>query len=259
MNKSILEVRDIQKTFYDGPIVKALDHVSMSVGYNEIVGVVGESGCGKSTLARVITHLEICDAGTIFLKGEDITFYKGKKLRNCYQSIQMVFQDAVGSFDQRLTILQNISESLDNFTRLSRQEKYCQLVSLLEQVGLNGEYAKRLPGQLSGGECQRAAIARAIALQPQLLICDEATSALDVSVQAQIIELLAKLVKELKMSLLFISHDLALVSSFCDRVVVMYEGKIVEEGRTAQVIHCPRDPYTKCLLSSAFLMNCDAG
>lgn len=166
--------------------------------------------------------------------------------------MQMVFQDAPGSFDPRLPIGKSIEEVLENHTPLNRKGRIAEVERLLRSVGLEPEYRKRLPSQLSGGECQRAAIAKAIAVQPKLLIFDEATSALDVSMQAQVVELIDRLVRQMDLAVLFISHDLALVDSLCDRVMVMYHGRVVEAGAVEEVIHHPQQEYTRQLRASVF-------
>ena len=176
--------------------------------------------------------------------------------RNLYQNLQMVFQNPSDSFNPRIKLGSSIGEVLINFGK-PRSEIKSTVVQLLEQVGLKPEFASRYPHEVSGGQCQRAAIARAIAIQPDLLICDEATSALDVSVQAQIVDLILKLRHEMNMSYLFISHDLALVQSICDRILVMHRGRIVEEGNTQDVIEHAAHPYTKLLLSSVFPIHPD--
>ena len=249
----ILEIRDICKTFSDNvKSVVASDHVSMQVYPGEVFGVVGESGCGKSTLAKLITHLFTIDSGEVFLEGKNITKVRGKQLRETYNDIQMVFQDAVGSFNPRRKIGASIREVLDNFNVGPKEGRDQHVIDLITSVGLKPDHADRFPHQLSGGECQRAAIAKAIAVHPKVLICDEATSALDVSVQAQIIDLLKKLGQELNMAFFFISHDLGLVSTFCERIAVMYRGRCVEMGKTADILNNPAHPYTDLLLSSVF-------
>ena len=248
----ILEVKHLQKVFSDSYEVRALDDVSAFLRAGEILGVVGESGSGKSTLARAVTRLIEVDAGEIWLCGQELGRLRGRALRRCYEQMQMVFQNATASFDPRMTVGKSIGELLENFFDGDRQARETEVRRLLRMVGLKEEYAERLPGQISGGECQRAAIARAIAVKPRLLICDEVTSALDVSVQAQVVELIQRLAGDMNMAVLFISHDLALVSSLCDRVMVMYRGRVVETGEAHSVITCPQDEYTKRLKASVF-------
>lgn len=250
--KPILEVDDLTKTCsVNGKAdFTAVDHVSFRLYEGETLGIVGESGCGKSTLAKLICRLTSPTAGSIHLCGQDITNARGKELRKAYRQMQMIFQSPVGSFDPRKTIGYGIGESLSN-CGLPKAERMARIFSLLEQCGLPREFSERYPHEISGGQCQRAAIARALAVDPKLLICDEATSALDVTVQKQIMDLLIQLKQEQKLSFLFICHNLALVQSFCDRVLVMQEGGIVEEGATEKIIFYPECQYTKRLIDAA--------
>ena len=215
----------------------------------ECLGIVGESGSGKSTIAQMITHLEPATEGRIFLKEQDITHARGKALRDIYQDVQMVFQMPMESFDPRRTLGDGIGESLRNMG-ISRAETRRKVEKLLERCGLEKEYADRYPHQVSGGQCQRAAIARALAVNPSILICDEATSALDVTVQKQILELLIELKKKENLSFILICHDLALVQAFCDRVLVLYHGKTVESGTPDETIDHPKMDYTRKLIDS---------
>ena len=249
----ILEIKNLTKTFAskDKEDFIALDHVSFQLYPGETLGIVGESGSGKSTLAKAVTRLVDVTEGEIFLCGEDITDAKGKKLREAYQNIQMVFQTPAGSFDPRRTLGDGIGESLRN-SGISRAEAENETLRLLGQCGLPAEFAGRYPHEVSGGQCQRAAIARALAIRPKVLICDEATSALDVTVQRQVMELLEALREENHLSCLFICHNLALVQSFCDRVLVMCEGRIVEEGTPDEIIRHPKEAYTKMLVEAVF-------
>ena len=251
MSEIILQCKNINKKYKKKDHYHiAANNINFNLKKGECLGIVGESGCGKSTLARIIMNLEKSDSGKVILNDKDITNIKGKKLSLMYKEIQMVFQDAVGSLNPKMTIGESIKEyvcSLCSVTKKDREEK---VENLLELVGLSKEFKNRYPHELSGGQCQRVAIARALSSHPKVLICDEATSALDVSVQAQIIELLIKMKKELNISYIFITHDLALVSSFCERVLVMKDGNIVEEGSVYKVINNPENEYTKLLLSS---------
>lgn len=250
--QKILEVRGLKKTFYKHktPFV-AVDHISFDVWKGECLGLVGESGCGKSTTAKIITHLTTPDEGSILLNGEETLHLKGKKERELYRKIQMVFQSPQDSFDPRCSLGDGIMESMRN-RGMSRAQAKRRMYELLSMVELDPEFASRYPHEVSGGQCQRAAIARALAPDPELIICDEATSALDVTVQAQIVELLRKLQKERRLSLLLICHDLALVQALCGRVLVMDQGKIVEEGTPDKVIRNPKEAYTKWLVDSIF-------
>lgn len=250
MTEIILKAEHLKKVFVSGKkSMTAVDDVSFELNRGECLGIVGESGSGKSTIAKMLTHLEPVTDGQIFLKGKDITRLRGKSLRKTYQDIQMVFQMPMESFDPRRTLGDGIGESLRNMG-ISRVETRKRVENLLEKCGLDKEYADRYPHQVSGGQCQRAAIARALAVGPEILICDEATSALDVTVQKQILELLKELKEKEELSFLFICHDLALVQEFCDRVVVLYQGKVVECGTPDEIINHPKMDYTKKLIES---------
>ena len=239
MTDIILKAEHLKKVFVSGKkSMTAVDDVSFELNRGECLGIVGESGSGKSTIAKMITHLESVTEGQVFLKGKDITHVKGKALREIYQDIQMVFQMPMESFDPRCTLGDGIGESLRNMGKL------------LERCGLDREFADRYPHQVSGGQCQRAAIARALAVNPEILICDEATSALDVTVQKQILELLIELKQKELLSFLLICHDLALVQAFCDKVLVLYHGKAVEYGTPDEIINHPKMDYTKNLIDS---------
>ena len=230
MSEIVLRAENLKKVFVSGKKeFTAVDDVSFELKRGECLGIVGESGSGKSTIAQMITHLEAATEGRIFLKEQDITHVRGKALRDIYQDIQMVFQMPMESFDPRCTLGDGIGESLRNMG-ISRDETRKRVENLLEKCGMEKEYADRYPHQVSGGQCQRAAIARALAVNPEILICDEATSALDVTVQKQILELLKELKEKEELSFLFICHDLALVQEFCDKVLVLYQGKVVECG-----------------------------
>ena len=231
--------------------VQAIDSISFSLAQRELLGIVGESGSGKSTVAKLLTGLHLPTSGSILLDGKDITHAHGKERRALYTRIQMVFQDAVGSFNPRRTIGAMIGETICRLCTPDERDTKRRVAELLAEVGLPAAYADRYPHEMSGGECQRAAIARAMAVHPEILICDEATSALDVSVQAKIIALLLHLQREHGMSLLFISHDLPLVSSIADRVLIMQNGRIVEQGETSRVLREPSEDYTRNLLQAA--------
>lgn len=227
----------------------AVDDISFTMKRGEKLAVIGESGSGKTTVANLITRLIDADAGTIWLKEEEITKLKGRALKSVYQKMQMVFQSPIESFDPRQTLGSGVAESLINHG-MRKKEAMKEAERLLELCGLKKEFAKRYPHEVSGGQCQRAAIARAVAVKPELLILDEATSALDVTVQKEILELLEELRKERGMSYLFICHDIALVQNFCDRVLVMHQGKIIEEGSPDEIVRHPKDAYTKKLIES---------
>ena len=250
MTDIILKADHLKKVFISGKkSMTAVDDVSFELERGECLGIVGESGSGKSTIAKMITHLESITEGQVFLKGRDITHARGKDLRETYQDIQMVFQMPMESFDPRCTLGDGIGESLRNMG-INRKETRKRVENLLERCGLDAEYADRYPHQVSGGQCQRAAIARALAVSPEILICDEATSALDVTVQKQILELLIELKQKDNLSFILICHDLALVQEFCDRVLVLYHGKTVECGTPDEIINHPKMEYTKKLIDS---------
>ena len=230
---------------------QAVDRISFSLAQRELLGIVGESGSGKSTVAKLLTGLHTPTGGNILLAGKNITHASGKERRALYTRIQMVFQDAPGSFNPRRTIGAMIGETICRLCTPDEHDTKRRVAQLLTEVGLPAAYAARYPHEMSGGECQRAAIARAMAVHPEILVCDEATSALDVSVQAKIIALLLHLQREHGMSLLFISHDLPLVSSIADRVLIMQNGRIVEQGATSRVLREPSEEYTRNLLRAA--------
>ena len=249
----VLEVQELKKVFrarHGRGGVAAVNGVSFRLYGGEILGIVGESGCGKSTLVRTACRLLEPTAGSIRLDGRDITHAKGQALRSAYRAMQMVFQFPAASFDPRRTIGDGVGESLRN-QKMPAPERAAQVERLLAQCGLKGEIARRYPHEVSGGQCQRAAIARALAAQPRILICDEATSALDVMVQQQIMALLAQLRESGGLSILFICHNLALVQSFCDRVLVMEAGRVVEEGTPDEVIRGPRTACARRLVDAA--------
>lgn len=249
----ILQVKDLSKAFSrEGkPDFFAVDHVSFELMSGEKLGIVGESGSGKSTIAKLITRLIDASTGQIIIDGQDITNLKGRQLIPVYNKIQMVFQTPTGSFDPRRTLGDGITESLRN-KGVPKQKREARARSLLEQCGLPGDFVNRYPHEVSGGQCQRAAIARALVDDPKILIFDEATSALDVTVQKQIIELLQTLQQEKNLSYLFICHNLALVQQFCDRVIVLYDGKIAEQGTPDDVILHPKSEYAIRLVNAIF-------
>lgn len=247
----ILKVEHLTKTFVSQgrDDYTAVDDVSFSMNYGEKFAIIGESGSGKTTIVNMITRLLDVTSGTVYLDGEEIINLSGKKLKPVYKKMQMVFQTPTESFDPRQTLGDGVAESLINHG-MKRKEAMKEAENLLELCGLKKEFAKRYPHEVSGGQCQRVAIARAIAIKPKLLILDEATSALDVTVQKAILELLEELREERGMSYLFICHDIALVQNFCDRVLVMHQGKIIEEGSPDEVIRHPKETYTRRLIES---------
>lgn len=255
---TILELRSVtvryalRRGLFDrGPRVRtALDGVSLTIGAGESVGVVGESGSGKSTMARAAMRLIPIHSGSVLLEGRDITDTPERELRPLRRRVQMIFQDPGGSLDPRMTASDIVAEPLLAHRVLNARAARERARTLLERCGLRGDSASRRPHEFSGGQRQRIAIARAIALEPALLVCDEPTSALDVSVQARILDLLEELRRERGLALLFISHDIAVVERMCERIAVMRAGKIVEIGASARVLHEPAKPYTRALIEA---------
>lgn len=251
MSEPILSVHGLTKTFklQGRDDVHAVKDVTFDLFPGETLGVIGESGSGKTTLVNLITGLLPATSGTVMLGDVEVTKCRGKALREAWKQMQVVFQTPTESFDPRRTLGDGICESMRN-NGASKADARKRAEELLELCGLPKEFVKRYPHEVSGGQCQRAAIARALAIEPKLLICDEATSALDVTIQAEIIELLRKLRRELDMSILFVCHDIALVQQFCDRLLVMYHGEIVEQGVPSEVIVSPKNNYTQDLINS---------
>jgi peptide/nickel transport system ATP-binding protein/oligopeptide transport system ATP-binding protein len=257
--QALLEVKDLKKHF---PIsssipfkkfsqsVKAVDGVNFTVFPGETLGVVGESGCGKSTMARLVNQLIRPTSGSILFKEQDLVSMNSETLRATRKQIQMIFQDPYASLDPRKKIGELIMEPLIIHKVGDRNYRKKKVEELLEVVGLNKRYADRYPHEFSGGQRQRINIARALTLNPDLIICDEPVSALDVSVQAQVINLLKQLQKEFNLTYIFISHDLNVVRYMCDRIAVMYLGKIVEIGTYEEIYTNPKHPYTKALFSA---------
>jgi oligopeptide transport system ATP-binding protein len=259
MSEPILELKNVRTHFpvHRGLVfkrqvgtVKAVDGVSLTVQRGEVLGLVGESGCGKSTLARTILQLVPATAGTIVLAGRNLTVAGSAEVKASRRVLQMVFQDPYASLNPRLTVFAALAEPMRVHRVCPASEVAGRVAALMQKVGLAPRFMQKYPHEFSGGQRQRIAVARALALQPRVIIADEPVSALDVSVQAQILNLLASLVREMDLSLIFIAHDLSVVKHISDRIAVMYLGKIVELGRAADVIERPRHPYTRALVSA---------
>ncbi|TQL60777.1 peptide/nickel transport system ATP-binding protein [Oryzihumus leptocrescens] len=254
----LLSVRDLKMHFpiknTDGlfarkQVVQAVDGVSFDLGKGQTLGLVGESGCGKSTLGRAITRLYQPTSGQVLFEGTDLAGLPEKRMRPFRRELQMVFQDPYSSLNPRQTVGSIISTPLQ-VHGLAKGKEIQRVQELLERVGLNPEHHNRYPNEFSGGQRQRIGIARALAVEPQVIVADEPVSALDVSIQAQVMNLMEELRRDLGIAFVFIAHDLGVVRHFCDRVAVMYLGKMVEVGDREQVYTAPQHPYTQALLSA---------
>jgi len=255
----ILELNDVKTHFpieagfvfrHHAGTVKAVDGVTLSVRRGEVLGLVGESGCGKSTLARTIMQLVPTTAGSVVLNGKNLGTCSAAELQQVRRGMQMVFQDPYASLNPRLTVYATLAEPLLVHRVCPPGEVPARVTALMELVGLAPRYLRKYPHEFSGGQRQRIAIARALALEPKVIIADEPVSALDVSIQAQVLNLLSALCRRMHLSLIFIAHDLSVVKHISDRVAVMYLGKIVELGPAVDVIERPRHPYTRALVSA---------
>ena len=260
-NETLLQIQDIHKRFElpGKKILYAVNGVNLELRTGECLAIVGESGCGKSTLARMIARVEPITRGTVRFEGKSIESLRGEPLRQLRRKMQIIFQEPSLAFSPRMRIGEFLREPFVNYHIHAKKEANEKARQLLYSVELPEEFMRRYPHQLSGGELQRVAIARAMALNPMLLICDEPTSALDVSIQQRIIALLGSMRREYGVSMLFISHDLALVSSFSERIAVMYLGYILESMPAKQLNFEARHPYTQALLQSIFYMGKERG
>lgn len=253
----ILQVNHLSKRFESkGICVRAVSDVSFEVRKGETIGIVGESGCGKTTLGRCIVRAIQASEGQVIYRAKDGTEYDfltldKQQMKKIRKEIQMVFQDPYSSLDPRMTVIDIIAEPIKaNYPKMPKAEREQLVIEIAKKVGLNTTYLKRYPHAFSGGQRQRIGTARALILQPQLIVCDEAVSALDVSIQAQIINLLKDLQKEMQLTYIFISHDLSVVEHISDKVGVMYLGRMVEFGETEALFSHPLHPYTEALLSA---------
>jgi oligopeptide transport system ATP-binding protein len=252
---ALLRAEDVVKHFpvggmLGGQVVRAVDGVSFEINAGETLGLVGESGCGKSTLGRVIAQLHPATSGHVWFQGTDLVRLRGERLRRMRQQLQMIFQDPFASLNPRMTVGDIIGEPLVNFGVARGRERERRVQDIMRVCGLNPSFVNRYPHEFSGGQRQRIGIARALVLNPTMIVADEPISALDVSIQAQIVNLLQDLQEQFQLTYLFIAHDLSVIRHISDRVAVMYLGKIVEVADSAAIYSNPQHPYTKALLSS---------
>ena len=246
-----VEVKNLKK-YFDTPAgrLHAVDDISLKIEKGTTMGVVGESGCGKSTLGRTIVHLQDSTEGQIFLNGEDITHVQGKQLKRLHEKMQIIFQDPYSSLNPRMTIGETIQEPLMLSKRFSKADLEKEVTKLMDKAGIEARLRNAYPHELDGGRRQRVGIARALALDPEFIVCDEPVSALDVSIQAQILNLLMDLQDELGLTYLFITHDLSVVRHISNEIMVMYLGQCIERGPSAEIFERPLHPYTRALLNA---------
>ena len=257
MAAPLLEIRNVKKYYPVKKVrngedisVKAVDQIDLTVNQGEIVGLVGESGCGKSTLGKTILKLHDITGGQILFHGEDITNYTEKQMRPLREKMQIIFQDPYASLNPKKKVVQSVMTPLDVSGKYTKEEKLKKVIDILNEVGLSEKFLEKYPHEMSGGQRQRVVIARALINDPELVICDEPVSALDVSVRSQVLNLLKDLQKERNLTYIFISHDLSVVEYLCDRVAVMYLGRIMELADKKQLYGNPLHPYTRALLSA---------
>ena len=257
MAAPLLEIRNVKKYYPvkkvrngEDIVVKAVDQINLTINQGEIVGLVGESGCGKSTLGKTVLKLHSITDGQILFHGEDITCYNENQMRPLREKIQIIFQDPYASLNPKKKISQSIMAPLNVTKKYSKEEKQEKVVEIMKEVGLSEKFLEKYPHEMSGGQRQRVVIARALINNPELVICDEPVSALDVSVRSQVLNLLKDLQKDRNLTYIFISHDLSVVEYLCDKVAVMYLGRIMEYADKKHLYGNPLHPYTKALLSA---------